>query len=66
MASDRTRPPDRDDTGHPSDLGLDSNPELVMAVGEELLDRARELSQDIADRVHRTLGPTDGADRTHA
>jgi hypothetical protein len=48
------------------DPGLDSYPEPTLAVGEELLSRARDVARDIEDRIRRTLGTPDGTDPTPA
>jgi hypothetical protein len=58
MASHDNHGPDRDG-GSSRGPGLDSNPELVLAMGEELLSRTREVARGIDDRVRRTLGTAD-------
>ena len=45
--------------GTPSDPGLDSHPELTLAVGEELPSRARDVARGVDDRVRRALGSPD-------
>ncbi len=51
MPTDDTRRTSHDG----EDLGLNSDPELILDVGGELLDRAREVSQNVQDRVRRAL-----------
>jgi hypothetical protein len=43
------------------DVRLDSDPELTLDMSEELLDRARQISRDVRERVRRALGMPDDA-----
>ncbi len=42
----------RDSAGDP---GLNSNPELTLDVGEQMLERTRTVAREVEDRIRRAL-----------